>query len=144
MAVGVAHVVAAVVGADYYKVIVVIGTVVEAVDSGEEVAVALVVLVFHVALVGDAVVVPRTYEYGTLFLWCCKTEGDAAVGVLNSSHLGYTSGVNAGFGRTHHGVTLACAESLTSSGSGSHHLVVACVFEFVFGCKLGNTAFRCY
>ena len=68
----------------------------KAVDSDPEIAVTLIVLIFHHVFAEELVVVPRRHEHNAGLAGSGEAECHCAVGIFDSTHTGCTAGISFG------------------------------------------------
>ncbi len=98
----------------------------KAFDSYPEIAVALVVLIFHKVVGVYVVIVPGRHYHHAPFSWCCHAERHRAVVVPYSAHTGYSAGVI-----LLHGLAGICYFDALCAG-----LAVVCAFGFDIVCPV--------
>ena len=90
MCIGVAHF-----GDAVYNIVVRIPRVfLKVADCAEEVALSVIVLIFHFALIGDCrVVAPCAYKHHVFLAGSGDAECHCTIGILHDAHLGHTAGI---------------------------------------------------
>ena len=130
------------VGVVDYKIVGIVDIVGQAADSSPEIALPLVIVIFHQIPAVDAVSVPRAHELHAHLARRCEAESDSPVGVLHTALLRYTAGILACSARGRIAYLIGGAVGLAVESGSAGDGVVACILEFIAGCKGGGVGFR--